>query len=390
MIGAGRIDVRHPRHYEGIFGPPAEVTSLPPWCYTAPEFLEAESSAVFPVSWVCLGRLDQFPAAGAYKTRRVAGRDLILVRGGDGRVRALGNACRHRGTRLLDGQGTTPRIRCPFHNWTYSLDGTLLGAPDIDDTKRFRREDNGLTAFATDTWNGFIFVRLAGDGPSLGETLTEATEALAPYRLDEMVVTRTDVFRVRCNWKLFLDVFMEDYHLKAVHGASVAGAYFKPDPPDRFGDSVASIWNPHEGTSALLAADMAEHALPPIAGLQRPEAAGTRYIWMFPSLAFAVTVDSLWFFEVDPVEPGVTEVAMHMCFPKSTTTRNDFAAKAERYYARWRMVIGEDNAVLTRQQQGMASGVAQPGRYSHLEPVPSLFAQWLACMVVGRSTIRSE
>jgi phenylpropionate dioxygenase-like ring-hydroxylating dioxygenase large terminal subunit len=377
---AEAIDVRDRRHYARIFGSPLEAESLPPWCYSSEAFHRAEQDAIFARSWVCVGRAEQWSGAGAFRALTVADHRLVLVRGDDGELRCFANVCRHRGTRLLDGDGTVRWIRCPFHNWTYGLDGALRAAADMEATAGFDRAGHGLVRYAVKCWNGFVFVRIAGEDSALAETTGDLTAMLAPYRLDDMVTTRTDDYVVPCNWKLFLDVFMEDYHLKAVHGASIAEMYIKPDPPDS-GPGYASIWNPHEGTSAIVPEDR-PYALPPIEGLTGREAAGTRYVWLYPSLAFAVTIDCLWYFVIEPAGPGETRVAMHMCFPRRTVALNDFPDRAERYYRRFRKVLEEDNAVLARQQEGLASPAALPGRYSQLEPVPSLFAQWLISRIV--------
>jgi len=372
------IDVRDPRRYARVTGDPLDTDSLPPWCYTSDAFHAAERERVLARSWLCVGRVDMLAGAGAYRALDVAGHRVLLVRSEDGTIRALANVCRHRGTKLLEGAGTTRWIRCLFHNWTYGLDGALRGAPDMDATRGFDPTASGLLPYDTGVWNGFLFVRLTPGGPSLEASFGAMTDLFAPFRLADMVTTRTRTYDVQCNWKLFLDVFMEDYHLKAVHGASIAATYIKPAPPET-GPGYASIWNPHEGTSGLTSEDR-DHAFPPMTGLP---ASGTRYGWLYPSFAFAVTVDSVWFFEVEPDGPGRSRVAMHMGFPRAIAERNDFAKKAERYYARWHCVLDEDNRVLALQQQGLESPAARAGRYSFLEPVPSRFAQWLVAGVTA-------
>jgi choline monooxygenase len=199
---------------------------------------------------------------------------------------------------------------------------------------------------------------------------------VAPYRLEDMATARQKSFTVECNWKLFLDVFMEDYHVGPVHQKSIAGTYIAPEPPDRVNGDFATIFNPHPGTSALLTGQQ-NHALPPIEGLSGKAAAGTRYYLFYPSFAFACTIDCMWFFEIQPEGPSRTRVKMDMCFPRATVNRPDFDEKVAHYEARWSKSMDEDVAVLELQQEGMESTQFTSGRYSYLEPVVSQFASWV-------------
>jgi phenylpropionate dioxygenase-like ring-hydroxylating dioxygenase large terminal subunit len=277
---------------------------------------------------------------------------------------------------LLTGSGNTHVILCPFHNWGYGLDGVLRGAPAMEQTEGFRKSDYGLQSYEVSLWNGFIFARLVPGGPSLEEAMGDMDGLVASYKMGDMTCARQKVFTVACNWKLFIEVFMEDYHLKAVHKSSIAGTYTAPEPMERLNGDFATIFNPHQGTSALLTGE--QHlALPPIEGLVGKAAAGTRYLFLYPSFAYACTVDCMWFFEIYPEGPSRTRVAMNMCFPRSTVARKDFAEKFAAYEQRWDVSMKEDLVVLELQQQGLETDQYSPGRLSHLEPVVGMFANWL-------------
>jgi phenylpropionate dioxygenase-like ring-hydroxylating dioxygenase large terminal subunit len=365
-----------PKSYSKVLRPPLQAEPLPGWCYTSEEFYRREIEQVFSRNWICLGREDALPRVGDYRAFEFCGKKLILVRSAENRISLLDNVCRHRGTLLLTGSGNTNVILCPFHHWGYGLDGVLRGAPAMEQTEGFHKSDYGLRAYEVTLWNGFIFARLVPGGPSLEEAMGDMDGLVATYKMGDMTCARQKVFTVACNWKLFIEVFMEDYHLKAVHKSSIAGTYTAPEPLERLNGDFATIFNPHQGTSALLTGE--QHlALPPIAGLTGKAAAGTRYLFFYPSFAYACTVDCMWFFEIYPEGPSRTRVAMNMCFPRSTVARQDFAEKFAAYEQRWDVSMKEDLVVLELQQQGLETDQYSPGRLSHLEPVVGMFANWL-------------
>lgn len=371
-----------PATYRPVRRPPLQAEPLPAWCYTSPDFLRREAEEVFAKSWVCIGRGDLIPEPGDYRALEHCGRQLVMLRDRERRVRVLSNVCRHRGAVLLEGQGRRSVITCPFHAWGYALDGSLRAAPDMEETENFDKAHYSLANYEVAESCGFVFVRLVPGGPSLAESLGDLESVLRPWQPDRLVTARERHFVAPCNWKLFLEVFMEDYHLKAVHKSSIAGTYTKPEHQTHFEGAFATIWNPHGGTSALLPAEQ-HRALPPIPDNDQ---AGTRYAWLYPSFAFAATLDCLWYFEVYPDGPSRTRVTMGMCFPPESVARPDFETTLDAYAARWKVAMDEDMVVLERQQRGLESGQYTPGRLSHLEPVVGLFANWLVQQAVERPT----
>lgn len=369
------------KNYAKVTRPPMQAEPLPGWCYTDPNFHRREIERVFSRSWICVGRENALPNPGDYRTIELGGTKVILLRGQDGTLRALNNVCRHRGMVLLTGSGQVNGILCPFHGWGYGLDGSLRGAPHMDKTEGFDKREYGMLAFELAIWQGFIFVRLEGGGSVLEDTVGELDTLLECYDLPNMRTGGTRGFTVNCNWKLFIEVFMEDYHLNAVHKNSIAGTYVSHAPvvADGMNGGFVTIWDSHEGTSGLLSNER-HLALPPIQGL-KPAQLGTRYVLLYPSFAFACTIDCMWFFEIYPDGPARTNVVMTMCLPASTVTLADFEAKFAAYETRWKVSMDEDIVVLERQQQGMETGRYRPGRFSHLEPCVSKLASWL----VGRT-----
>ncbi|HEY6378291.1 MAG TPA: Rieske (2Fe-2S) protein, partial [Candidatus Dormibacteraeota bacterium] len=143
--------------FERSILPVNEATALPPQLYTSPEFYAFEKEAVFGHEWLCVGRADQVPEPGDYRTLTLAGEPLILTRHKDGSLRVLSAVCRHRGMVVAEGRGHVTSFLCPYHHWTYGTDGRLLGCPEMDRAVGFDKADHPLPSLPVEVWNGFVF-----------------------------------------------------------------------------------------------------------------------------------------------------------------------------------------------------------------------------------------
>jgi Rieske 2Fe-2S family protein len=199
--------------------------TLPGRFYHDPAIWQLEQERLFGRLWVAVGRADQFPAAGHYRTVRVGDESVLVVRGEDGALRALLNVCRHRGARLCPAErGQTRTLQCRYHAWTYGLDGRLLRAPGLQDAPDFDKSAFGLVPVALDTWEGLVWVNLDEDPPpvadqilpQLADRLGDAAR-LAPYRMGTLAVGRTLEYEVLANWKVIVENFMECYHCAPMH-----------------------------------------------------------------------------------------------------------------------------------------------------------------------------
>ena len=366
-----------PALYAPTRRPPLEARPLPAWCYTSEAFFRAERERLFRHGWLFVGREDQVTAPGDYITRQPAGVPIVVLRDRGGAVRALANSCRHRGSLLLEGDGNCRAIKCPYHGWVYGLDGTLQGAPDMDESEGFRKEDHGLAPLRLEARAGFMFVNLDPGAPSLAEWLGDLPLRFAPYRLEDMVTTRRREYEVACNWKPVLEAFSEDYHLKSVHGDTIGLNYKHPRPADLCDGEALTLFAPHEGTGAIIPRP-GQKTLPMIPTLTGELTAGTLYGFVFPAFMFAATIDCMWAFEFYPLGPARTRFAMNFCFPRATAAAPDFEEIVAAYYERWHIAILEDNRTTERQQKGLASPLARPGRYSWLETGVAHFNRWIA------------
>ena len=200
-----------------------------------PEYFELERKKVFGRSWMNVGRVEDIPNPGDYFVKEMAVLDsnIIVVRGEDGVIRAFHDQCKHRGNKLLrGGSGSCKFFSCGFHGWTYDTKGQLVSVPDEDQFFDLEKSKIRLNALATDVWEGFIFVNPQPEpAESLREWLGELADQFDGWFSKDLTLIASYVVDVRCNWKVFIDAFVEAYHAPFIHGRSVGDAFTSPENP---------------------------------------------------------------------------------------------------------------------------------------------------------------
>lgn len=215
--------------------------------YHAADWHRRERERLWLRVWQVAGRTDDIPEAGDWMEYRLFDQSWVLVRGRDGAVRGFVNACRHRGNALCEGKGHAARLTCPYHNWSYGLDGRLLAVakPDFDGSLEDfvgAKADLGLIEVPVECFAGFVFLNPDPRAAPLAEFLGEVSGLLAPYRIEEMVPVGLNVREaLDCNWKVVMDAFQEGYHIQAVHPELIAAMDESKERYGFFGDhSVAT------------------------------------------------------------------------------------------------------------------------------------------------------
>jgi phenylpropionate dioxygenase-like ring-hydroxylating dioxygenase large terminal subunit len=195
------------------------VRGLPAWTYFNAELTALEYETLIRPSWQFVCHVNQLKTPGAFATLDMMRDSVIVMRGKDGVIRAFANACRHRGSRLLDGAGTCRgRITCPYHGWSYGLDGRLAAVPSEKTFRGIDKAELGLQPVGLEILLGLVFVRVCGEGPSLAEMWGDFVEVARPYRLEEMeLVDEPWIGTWQCNWKVAVDNNLENYHVPIGH-----------------------------------------------------------------------------------------------------------------------------------------------------------------------------
>jgi carnitine monooxygenase subunit len=358
-----------------------EAVSLPAWIYRDPEFFELEKELVFRPSWQIVCHLNDVPRAGDYHALELLGQSIIVLRGEDGQVRSFHNACRHRAARLLDeSKGHCGRrITCPYHAWTYGLDGRLLAVPQRSDFVGLARERHGLVPLEHEIFMGFIFVRLTSAAPG-GERLPSVREMAAPYadelaayRLEELVPQGRETFRPRSvNWKNVGDNYSDGLHIQVAH----------PGLTRLFGASygieaqpwIDKMWGRlRDIPSANWSERLYQALLPPVPHLPAERQRLWSYFKLWPNVAFDVYPDQIDFMQFLPVSPTETLIR-EIAYVHPDARREMRAAR----YLNWRInrrVSIEDRRLIERVQAGMASDAYTVGPLGESEVCLKSFAR---------------
>jgi phenylpropionate dioxygenase-like ring-hydroxylating dioxygenase large terminal subunit len=362
--------------------PPLHRRSLPFECYWEDSILIQEQKLIFSNQWLGLGRADRLETSGEYEVFELCGQALVLIRDQDNILRLYANTCRHRGAKLLDGTGQCQAISCPFHGWTYTLDGNLKYAKTMSENPNFDFSEHSLIEYKLKELQGFLFAFLGNQPTDLDSQLGDFSELHQPWSLNELITTRREVFEVQCNWKAFLDVFNEYYHLSNIHPTSIDNLYIKPEESDKTTGDYASQFGFTTGTGALLEAHQS-NALPKMENLGDPWNLGARYSWVFPNMTFAASQEAIWVYEANPITSQSCQVRQSICFPKNTTELPDFQEKSQAYYQRLDDALDEDIYALENQHKGLNKSPSLQGQFSTLmEANVATFAQWYANKII--------
>jgi choline monooxygenase len=195
----------------------ARAWTLPSHLYTGPDAYAAEVEKIFTRSWQVVGHHDQVANAGDYFTTELVGEPLLFVRGSDGKLRGFYNVCRHRAGPPAEGCGSRKLFRSGYHGWTYGLDGSLISATEIEGVEGFRAEDFALAPVRVEEWFNLVFVNLDRDARPLRESLGELPRQAERFHFAGMKLFERRTYDMKCNWKTYVDNYLEGYHLPSVH-----------------------------------------------------------------------------------------------------------------------------------------------------------------------------
>jgi choline monooxygenase len=378
MLETG-ADLLDPRLYAKVRRPLLEAETLPPWCYTSEAFFQRELETVFRKSWLVVGRAEQLPKPGDFFAAEPAGIPVIVARGDDGAIRAFSNSCRHRGARIVQGEGNCRAFLCPYHSWAYDLHGRLRGANGMEHTHGFNRDEYGLVPVLLEIWGGFLFVNFDPAAVGIEEWVGDLTDRVVSYHMEDLRCTRTQEIELACNWKVFVENGMEEFHLPTVHRVSISKLKMTHRIEEPRGE-YCIIVEEHEGTRAVLPG---EQGFPFIPSLTGAAAKGTQYCYIYPSINFAATKDCVFYLEVHPLAVNRTKLVLKSLFPQETIARSDFHEVVERYYRRLDVSAPEDFRISEVQQIGLSSPLARPGRLSSEEPLVHHIANWVLDRVLN-------
>jgi choline monooxygenase len=329
----------------------ARAWTLPAELYLNPATLAAEKEQIFSKTWQVVGHRDQVAKPGDYFTTSLIGEPLLLVRGSDGKLRGFYNVCRHRAGPPAEGCGSRKLFRCGYHGWTYGLDGELISATEIEGVEDFRPEDFALAPVRSEEWFNFVFVNLNPDAAPLSESLGELPRQAEKFPFATVNLFERRTYDMKCNWKTYVDNYLEGYHLPSVHpGLNRELDYnaYVVEPDARHVRQFSPIRGAQPGDAT------------PRRYVEAHENLTTDYFWMFPNWMLNCYPDNLSLNIVLPLEPERSLAIFEWYLPEQDHT--SAAAKASVEFSDQIQI--EDVGICEAVQKNLRSRSYSHGRYS--------------------------
>ncbi len=362
-----------------LSGSPAGF-SLPAWTYSDPDFFAVEMKKIIAPSWQIVCHVSDVPEWGDYHTLEYLNENIVVIRGKDGGLNAFTNVCRHRGSRILDGPtGCAKAIVCPYHAWTYNLDGSLRGMPLAETYGDVDRSKLALRRVDLEIFKGFIFVRLESGGPSVAEMLAPYLHEIEAYRFDDLRAQGRITLRPRAvNWKNVGDNYSDGLHIQVAHPGlkRLMGEGYGVDAQDH----ADKMWGPIVNEpSANLSERAYQHFLPRVTHLPPERQRLWTYFKLWPNIAFDIYPDQIDFMQWLPISPTQTLIR-EIPYAIPDDRREMKAAR----YLNWRInrqVNAEDTRLIARVQAGMASKSFTTGPLSKNEVALRNFCRRIRALI---------
>jgi Rieske 2Fe-2S family protein len=358
-------DPMQPIRYDDVIWTPRPTLSGAD--YVSREVYEQECERIWWGDWICLGRTEEVASPGDYIVRDVAGESIFITRNDGGELHGFYNVCSHRGTKFLDdepsGGHSKKAFVCPYHAWTYDLNGRLIGTPNVKEDEQFDRSAFPLHQVAVDSYAGFLFVNLAREPRSLIDALTDGAESITAFerfKMEELHVGVRIVYEVAANWKIIVENYNECLHCPQIHPELVQVV-----PLFRFGE----VWDEEtrddgnwmmEGATSFTATGTSE--LPKLPDLL-PEDYSMYYgSYEFPNLLLNLHPDCVMYYVGFPKGPGHTTVVSEFLFRPETIADQELF-KPDPVVDFWDRISRQDWEVCARAQTGVGSRAFTAGVY---------------------------
>jgi Rieske 2Fe-2S family protein len=353
--------------------------------YTDPALFRRELDELFGGLWLCAGREEAVPSPGDFLVREIGDDSIVVSRAENGELHAFYNVCRHRGARVVEEPrgGGRRHFVCPYHAWTYGLDGRLQQAPLMADRPDFRCQDFPLVAVPLQRWEGFFFLHLGASGPAAADRATAPVRSLAEqlrdlpdltaYDLTDLRVAARETYRVRANWKMLCENYAECYHCSLVHPQLHRISHFQSGGKQETGGSfVGGPMRLRPGFDTMSLSGVSERASLP--GLPVDELDLVRYYNVYPNFLISLHRDYVLTHTLWPLSPGETFIECEWLFHPDEILRPGFdAADAVQF---WDVTNRQDWEVCEKVQLGVRSRGYQPSRYQAGESCVWAFDRW--------------
>lgn len=363
----------------------AEQMTLPPGVYHSAAIFERECERIFRPGWIMIGRVDQVPNPGDYMAVDLLNERLVMTRDANGDVHVMSRVCRHRWMEVCEGSGNARVLQCPYHAWSYDLDGQLRSAPEMADCPSYSPDELSLVRVRHEVWQGFVFVNLKGGAEPLGPHLAELEAEIAEYNLkDWLTVWSKDYGEMPWDWKVMQDNG-DCYHHIGLHRQTLLEMW-----------PLRLIWDkPNNGRYALTGCGTAADQLgvdaegnpvmmgtfDPAPGLTQFQRENLFLIYIYPNYFIAPTPTEAFVARVFPVGPGRVRFITDLLAPPNALSDPELHDKAEQGGAFFDTINQEDMVACMTVQAALSSATASRGPLSSKERCVAQFAAWFAAQM---------
>lgn len=359
--------------HENAALPFEEARAMPKSIYTHPEFLEREQAHIFNQEWICVGRHDAAKQPGDYFSCEVAGEPVLVIRDKENQLRAFSNVCLHRLSTLKSGTGNCASVVCPYHGWAYNLTGQLIGAPQMQRSPSFDKQDYQLPEVRLEIWQGWVYLTLNQDAEPMADKLSSLSEKINRYGMEDYTQTFCETHVWDTNWKILAENFMESYHLPILHSSTV-GPHSKLEdmecPP---GEPAYNYhWLRKEASLAI------GNAHPDNTRLEGDWRHTTALIAIYPGHLLTLTPGYFWYLSLQPLAVDKVQILYGGGLSPEFIDDPEGIKAIEQLKILLDEVNEEDRRGVEAVFKGNHSTIAKPGHLCWLERPNYDFARYLS------------
>jgi Rieske 2Fe-2S family protein len=349
--------------FEETRRPVERARHAPGFIYTSPELFAAEKEEIFLRDWLCVGREEEIPNKGDYVALRILDEPLLIVRGENDEINAFSNICAHRGVEIVTGTGNRRALTCPFHGWTYNLEGVLVGAPHMRETQNFEPSSCWLPRVRLARWKRWMFVNFDDEAPDFSTHVRQLEEDFGYLRQEDCRLAVKTVSEVDCNWKLVVENLIDLYHVNVVHRSTNGRLFTK--------DAFRFSPRPRGGYVAEYNSGPSTFSRKPVFGpapwlADKPEEFSTGGL-LSPNFTLFARIDTVHPYVTWPLGLNRSRIIVYTLLPEIYFDRPNFAEQVEAYRAFQKQILQEDSDMLASLQNGLASSRFAPGRMAEIE-----------------------
>jgi Rieske 2Fe-2S family protein len=357
--------------------------TLPGKYYNDPEILSREIEGVFQSMWICAGRYDEILKPGDYITRQIGSENVVVVRDQKDRINAFYNNCRHRGTRMCHETAGSVKgsIQCPYHAWTYGLDGRLIGAPHMNEVEDFDKKEWSLHKVACDVWDGHVFINMAKDPAPLAEQLGRLPKMFARFGMGNMRRVARVNYDIAANWKLIVENYSECYHCPLIHPDLNRVTHYLSGKSEDIAEHYNGGYQIIGQEYCTLTVE-GKQTRPHFKGIRKADQNRVYYYTVYPNFLLSLHPDYMMTHTLWPKSPNEVHVVCEWHVEAETLEKPGFTIQDAVEF--WDMTNKQDWHACEISHLGISSKSYSPGPFSHQEVLIYEFDRFVLSRLEGK------